>query len=108
MPKFKPGDPKPPGSGRKKGTPNKVTKDLAKAARQYTQEALEALVDMVRDPDNPSVRLGAAREILDRGHGKPRTTVDATVSAGTDAQAIPDAALAHRINALLEGADQPN
>jgi hypothetical protein len=57
--------------GRKKGTPNKATAEIRGLAREYTAEALEALVGVMRDSDQPSARVSAAREILDRGYGKP-------------------------------------
>lgn len=55
--------------GRKKGTPNKVTIELKDAARRYTQDALDALVEVLADGSD-AARVAAAREILDRGYGK--------------------------------------
>lgn len=59
-----------PGSGRKKGTPNKSGGDLRAAAGEYTLEALGILVRLMRRGDD-ATSLKAAREILDRGCGKP-------------------------------------
>ena len=39
-------------------------------AREYTEEAIETLADIMRSEDNRD-RLSAAKELLDRGHGKP-------------------------------------
>ncbi len=58
------------GAGRKHGSPNKVTADLKAAAQVYTTEALENLVTLMRSAENEHVKLGAIKEILDRGHGK--------------------------------------
>ena len=40
------------------------------AARVYTTEALDVILTIMRKGDNETVRLGAAKEVLDRGHGK--------------------------------------
>lgn len=61
--------------GRKPGTPNKVGADLRELAQQYTADALEALVSVVRGQDG-AAKVAAAREILDRGHGKASLTLD--------------------------------
>lgn len=61
--------------GRKKGVPNKITRDLKDIAGSYTEKAIATIVDLL-DSENPSVRLGASRELLDRAHGKPRQAVD--------------------------------
>lgn len=60
-----------PGAGRKAGSPNKATATLKELARQYTSEALEALVAVVREGESEAARVSAANAILDRGYGKP-------------------------------------
>lgn len=58
--------------GRKPGTPNKATASIRDIAREYTDEAVNALVDVLRDNQQPAAaRVSAASAILDRGHGKP-------------------------------------
>lgn len=61
--------------GRKKGTPNKATASIKELARQYTTEALEALVGVLRDSETDAAKVSAAKEILDRGYGKATTVV---------------------------------
>lgn len=56
--------------GRKKGTPNKVTAEIRALASQYTEAALEALVEILATGQSEAARVAAAREILDRAHGK--------------------------------------
>jgi uncharacterized protein (DUF885 family) len=74
-----------PGSGRKRGTPNKVTKALKDIASEYTEEALGVLVEVMRDHDAPhAVRVSAADKLLDRGHGRPAVTIEATASGTLD------------------------
>jgi hypothetical protein len=69
--------------GRKKGTLNKVTADVREVAQRYTLEALEALVGVLRDSDSPAAKVAAAREILDRGHGKAPQAIAHTTDEQT-------------------------
>lgn len=70
----KPGTPKT--GGRQKGTPNKVGASLREAARLYTDEALALFVEMMRaESVFPQVRLAAARELMDRGYGRPAQAI---------------------------------
>lgn len=62
--------------GRRKGTPNKATADVKAAAQAYTDEALRVLVSILRSRKAPAqAKVAAARELLDRGHGKPAQAV---------------------------------
>jgi hypothetical protein len=71
---------KPPGSGRKKGVPNRVTRTLKQKASEYGDDALSVLVSVMQDPTEPSdVRIRAAREVLDRGFGRPTIYVEAEI-----------------------------
>lgn len=49
------------------------------AAQVYTAEALGTLAKIMRSSDGDAARVAACKEILDRGHGKPKQTIDATV-----------------------------
>lgn len=40
-------------------------------ARDLTQQALDTITELMANGDQDSIRLGAARDILDRGWGKP-------------------------------------
>lgn len=74
------------GSGRRKGSLNKLTVDLKNKAGEYTAEAIQVFVDVMRDPEAPAaVRVQAADKLLDRSHGKPAIHVDAQVSGKMDA-----------------------
>jgi hypothetical protein len=64
---FKPGQSGNPG-GRPKG--------IGSLARAHTSEALKALVDALRSPRE---RVPAAIALLDRGWGKPVTTIEGNV-----------------------------
>ena len=61
--------------GRKKGTPNKATKEIRELAREYTIEALEALYEIATGGESEAARVSAANAILDRGYGKPAMPV---------------------------------
>lgn len=70
--------------GRQAGTPNKATVDVKEAAQAFTADALNVLASIMRNEDSPSAaRVSAASVLLDRGHGKPKQSldVDATVAA---------------------------
>ena len=63
--------------GRPKGALNKANADIRAAAREYTGEALGALVKVLRSEDaQPSAVVAAANAILDRGFGKPSQPVE--------------------------------
>jgi hypothetical protein len=68
--------------GRKAGTPNKVTSDVKALSGVYSAEAVQTLVDLMRDETAPpQTRLAAANSLLDRAHGKP---VPVTISDDED------------------------
>jgi hypothetical protein len=52
--------------------PREPKADLREEAAPYAREAIEALVDMMRNSSSDPVRVAAARELLDRAHGKPK------------------------------------
>ena len=63
--------------GRPKGSLNKANADIRAAAREYTEEALLALVKVLRASDAPPASIvAAANAILDRGFGKPSQPVE--------------------------------
>lgn len=56
--------------GRKAGTPNKATRELKEIAGAYTEEAVLALVKVLRESESDAARVSAAKELFDRSHGK--------------------------------------
>lgn len=60
------------------GNPGGRPKGIAAKAREHTDQAMQVLVDGMADEDS-RVRVAAAREVLDRGWGKPLAmTADVT------------------------------
>lgn len=60
------------------GNPGGRPKGIAAKAREHTDKALDVLIEGMADLDS-RVRITAAKEILDRGWGKPLTmTADVT------------------------------
>lgn len=56
--------------GRQKGVPNKATADVKAAAQKYTPDALKTLASIMKASESDAARVAAAKELLDRGHGK--------------------------------------
>lgn len=56
--------------GRRKGTPNKATADVKALAQKYTDKAINALAAIMERGETDAARVAAAKELLDRGHGK--------------------------------------
>ena len=59
------------GGGRPKGVPNKATLSLKELARDYTEQALETLAQIMVAGESETARVSAANALLDRGYGKP-------------------------------------
>ena len=72
-------------------------------------KALKLIEDVMNDEKaNTAVRLSAAREMLDRGHGKPvsRTELEATLKpADAGAEDLSDDELARAVK-LVEGTEE--
>jgi len=73
------------GSGRPVGAVNKATSglklNLSELAREYTNDALDALVNVMQSSESDSARIAAATAILDRGYGRPTKTTSLEVNA---------------------------
>jgi hypothetical protein len=50
-------------------------------AREYTHDAVDALVDVMQSSQSDSARIAAANAILDRGYGRPTKTTSLEVNA---------------------------
>jgi len=72
-------------SGNPSGRPKKTQEelDLIAACKDKTQDALNTLVDVMKNGSERN-RITAAIAIIERGYGKPLQSVDATVQGVTD------------------------
>lgn len=50
-------------------------REMKDAAAQFANEAVLTLVELMRNSSSDPVRVAAARELIDRAHGKPKTEV---------------------------------
>ncbi|HEX2554729.1 MAG TPA: DUF5681 domain-containing protein [Microvirga sp.] len=62
-------------SGNPKGRPS-IKGEVETLARAHTSEALETLVDLMRNGSPDAVRVAAANALLNRGWGLPRQSVE--------------------------------
>lgn len=70
--------------GRQKGTLNHATKSVKELAQVYTESAIACLVEIYQDKSQPAAaRRAAASDLLDRGHGKPKQSLDLTSDDGS-------------------------
>ena len=67
-----------PGAGRPKGVPNRITRPLKEIAAQLGPDAIQEVQRLMHESTNDVVRLAAARELLDRGLGRPAQSVAVT------------------------------
>lgn len=73
------GRPRTPGSGRKKGTPNKASAKREAAVAKSGKTPLQFLLDVMRDKKAPKAeRIECAKAAALYVHPKPATTVDVT------------------------------
>jgi hypothetical protein len=67
-----------PGSGRRKGVPNKATAEVKDICRQHALGIIKELVRLATEADTAAARIAACKEILDRAYGKaPQAIVGA-------------------------------
>lgn len=79
-------------SGNPSGRPKKLLPDgrsLSDLAKDYTSDAVQALVDVLSGDGAPhAARVSAATALLDRGWGKPSQSVELTGDADNPLQLI--------------------
>lgn len=71
------------GQGRKAGIPNKITRPIRELAGKHSAGAIKTLHDIMDDiASPPAARVAAAKELLDRAHGKSSASANITLPAG--------------------------
>ena len=75
--------------GREAGGPNKATAALKEIAGQYTEQAVTTLVSILAGGEGipAAAQVAAAKEILDRAHGKPSQSMTVTGEMSEDLRA---------------------
>jgi hypothetical protein len=91
-------------SGNPSGRPRQHIGDLSREARRYAQLALSTLVKICRQGMERN-RLVAAREILDRGFGRPLQMIDALMMTKKLTELSPDELAALEARLLTAGLD---
>lgn len=87
--------------GRRKGTPNRVTKEISELARAYAPAALKELARLAKAAESESARVSAIGMLLDRAYGKPSQAIQHSGAVGTyDLSKVSDADL-ERLEAIL-------
>jgi len=84
--------------GRPKGALNKATADVRKAAQKYTTRALSRLAHIMENGESEAAQVAAAKELLDRGHGKSTQPISGQMDVthhDVKAEELDDDALAH-------------
>jgi hypothetical protein len=64
--------------GRQKGATNKVTRSARQKAMRYSDAAFKTLSEIMRKSTSDQARAAAAKELLDRAHGRPQASVELT------------------------------
>ena len=75
-----------PGSGRKKGTPNLMTRELKEIARQEAPILIKELIRLATKAESEAVRVAAIKEMFDRGFGKATQPVEGSLTYGISEQ----------------------
>jgi hypothetical protein len=91
-------------SGNPGGAKRRHISDLSREARQHASLAIGVLVKICRNGIEPN-RLLAAREILDRGYGRPIQMIDASLVARKLSEMSPDQLVGLEARLLTSAAD---
>jgi hypothetical protein len=89
-------------SGNPGGLKHKHIGDLSREARRYAHLAVSTLVKICRKGIERN-QLAAARELLDRGYGRPIQMIDASVLQKKLNELIPDEITALEARLLTDG-----
>lgn len=71
----------PPGPGRKKGIPNKATREIRSLAQLHGTACIEGLAKLMNHR-NAGVKLAAIKEMLEWGYTKPKEPGQALIPTG--------------------------
>jgi hypothetical protein len=87
--------------GRRKGTPNRATREITELARAHVPAAIKELARLAKAAESESARVSAIGMLLDRAYGKPSQAIQHSGSVGTyDLTKVTDEDL-DRLEAIL-------
>jgi hypothetical protein len=72
--------------GRAKGQGNKATRDIKELASKHGPALIEELVRLALRGRSEMTRIAAAKELLDRGYGRPTQAIEGQVLFGVSAE----------------------
>jgi hypothetical protein len=64
------------GAGRPRGALNKLTRPVKELAGEQSAASIDKLVYLRDSAESEQVQFAAAKELLDRAHGRPRQEID--------------------------------
>jgi len=73
-------------AGRKKGTPNIMTRELKEICRQEAPTLVKELIRLATSAESEAVRVAAIKEVFDRGFGKATQPIEGSVTYGVSEQ----------------------
>src|SRR5262245_66519957 len=74
-------------SGRKKGTPNFMTRELKEIARREAPVLVKELIRLATNAESEAVRVAAIKELFDRGYGRSVQPIHGEMTYGVSQQA---------------------
>jgi hypothetical protein len=69
-------------AGRPRGATSSIKRDLAERCRANDARYVEILDDIAQNSTNEGYKLTAIRDLMDRGHGRPRQAIEGTGPGG--------------------------
>jgi hypothetical protein len=76
------GSPRPPGSGRKAGTPNRVVREIKLIAQEHGPDIVDELKRIALRGKSEADRIAAGRVVLERGYGKAASPIHLSGAEG--------------------------
>ena len=72
--------------GRKKGTPNIMTRELKEICRQQAPTLVKELIRLATSAESEAVRVAAIKEMFDRGFGRVTQPIEGAMTYGVSEQ----------------------
>src|SRR5690349_8236567 len=92
------------GAGRPPGAFNKITRPVKELAAEHGPDSIEKLIHLRDHAESEQVQFAAARELLDRAYGRPKTELsvaDTTLQVIVNKPGMPPVVV-HSVPELIE------